>query len=1620
MANGRGWKLLTAVATLALVASAQAQTTRCLTRYEPIEAEDFDCADRGAAICDPLPASIYTGHGAEAVFQEPGFSGSTDGLIPGNQGSQAYPVNWSQTILRTDSGQDWFGLASPSYEISFAWGDPTDVTTAGVRATTSSVANLRLPSIHLEGTISFDIAVTAFKFNYATNSFGLQVPAETPGNAAVYMALGIKETGSDIALGDTDAGTGDLEIVYLPGSELIPAATNGFFADVLPGQLLPIGGKRMLASGEFWPPDASEFTHVEFDLGAIGANSGLVRGFPGGADGDGIPTSGDGMLDATSNGDGVNRGSLDSIIFTPDAGNSDAQYFFIYIDNIVLTSPEDDSSLVAPKVDGPLTETAPGTGTVTVSSIFNPCDSSDADSVELFRDGVSVGTTAPSGGVATFNSVVLTAGEKYTAKQTRDGITSDFSVPVEVFGPGVALADNFDSYVSQSELNEIWLDSISSPNPADAKLLLTSGGAASCPNFLKENNPAGANAARLYRSLGGAVNGTDEDPLWVTWNFKFTGSSTLNGRTRFELARFEGGSFTTGARSEGTAGITMFNQISGDLASQYNLTLRVTDNAQLGSNLTSNGWTNVADFYRVGSGVSRVIDRWHKMQIEVKSDTLNYFIDDVNVNPTPYEDGVPRPNNGGYTHVIIGEGFSNNNPTMYYDNVSVTIGSNGVNHPYGEPVPDAPTLQSPLFPGLDSITLTGISTNATEVVVLANGSTTIGSVTTTGFATTSISVPVTPLVFDDQITAYQVVGGESSCDSEIVAVIVPVVTIVEDILEPGETTVTVAGLEENLASSVRIYANGSTLIGSVSSPATDPVSVTVSPLVEGNQITATQVIGGLESLPSDSVLVRFRPPLKLSVTLALDEDGNLGGAPADFEFVGAASKSGSAPHGKPLLPETGVWQKFEFSLVPGVEPITDFAHFEGATGQGGSLTPDGGDYNIDSIFFSIDSNGPASSGPYTIYVDHLYYIDSGGNKVLISDAETTNPLPSVRGQSTSCLPTDTDCIGTEATALRALDGDTSIDGSQSVRFEWKWPNENPTNTLSVFRPSGENAVFPDNSLAVGFYVLFNDFTTNAVASPTLLEPNVGDVPFIRVQDVDLSATSVDLYRNGELYATEPAGGATVDFSLVSTNSVLLDQYAARQTTPAGTSEIGFPRGITTPPPPTVVSPASEGETSVSVDDVLVSVPNATTTQVTVLINGGSPVSENSAGFVTSPVVVSPVPGLIAGQLLTATQTVNGLVSEESDVVIVEATQTPCGIAYSESFDTDTSANWNINASSADNSYQFGFDWTTVGVPANPNTGNTLGLRLASNIASPSSVEAITLSPKNQLFGGDYRITFDMWMNAHGPFPAGGSGSTEWVTAGVGYDNTTVNQGGTSGSGGWFTCDTDGDTGRDYRAYKNASEQFAESGQFYAGTSSANNASQGTEDPYYAQFGNFEISSVVPNQTSMYPQQNGILDIGAQAFGWREVEIVRVGNTVTWSIDGLPIVRLDSSIGASFPLAGNISIGYMDIFSSVSGEPAVSFGLIDNLKVEGFPGGDCNANGIADGCPGETLATGDWDGDGNTDASDMAAFVDCLAGPNVDPNPSESFCVDACLTVFDLDSDGDVDLRDYRAMQDLLP
>jgi hypothetical protein len=181
----------------------------------------------------------------------------------------------------------------------------------------------------------------------------------------------------------------------------------------------------------------------------------------------------------------------------------------------------------------------------------------------------------------------------------------------------------------------------------------------------------------------------------------------------------------------------------------------------------------------------------------------------------------------------------------------------------------------------------------------------------------------------------------------------------------------------------------------------------------------------------------------------------------------------------------------------------------------------------------------------------------------------------------------------------------------------------------------------------------------------------------------------------------------------------------------------------------------------------------------------------------------------------------------------------------------------------------------------------------------------------------------MWINANGPFPDGGTGSSQLLTAGLGTDGSRVEWNTGTSDGVFFAIDGEGqasDTSPDIRAYISTTLQNTNSGVYVGGT---NTSIRRCSDAYY--------SNVFPGgQTAPASQaQTGGLAVGTVGFAWRDVVINRSGSKVEWFIDGLKIASVTNvSLAAS-----NIFVGYWDPFSSLSDNTNLSFGLVDNLRVE---------------------------------------------------------------------------------------
>jgi GH25 family lysozyme M1 (1,4-beta-N-acetylmuramidase) len=275
---------------------------------------------------------------------------------------------------------------------------------------------------------------------------------------------------------------------------------------------------------------------------------------------------------------------------------------------------------------------------------------------------------------------------------------------------------------------------------------------------------------------------------------------------------------------------------------------------------------------------------------------------------------------------------------------------------------------------------------------------------------------------------------------------------------------------------------------------------------------------------------------------------------------------------------------------------------------------------------------------------------------------------------------------------------------------------------------------------------------------------------------------------------------------------------------------------------------------------------------------------------------------------------------------------PQATLFADNFDANTATNWIQNKSSADTAVNFNFDYSTAGIPSAPNStnGSTSGVQLQANL-SAGAVAAVSISPTNKIFSGDYRLRFDAWINVNGPLPGGG-GSTEFLTAGLGTSGTRAEwTGNASADGHYFSANGDGgssDTATvtaDYNAYSSATVLAAGTGVYWAGTDTS---ARGNTNAYYTTV--FSNTPAAPAaQLAGYPLQTGSVTNGTFGMAWHDVIVSRRGSTVDWVVDG---ARFATISNATFT-ASNVFVGFWDPFSSLSANNDMNFGLVDNVRVE---------------------------------------------------------------------------------------
>jgi hypothetical protein len=270
------------------------------------------------------------------------------------------------------------------------------------------------------------------------------------------------------------------------------------------------------------------------------------------------------------------------------------------------------------------------------------------------------------------------------------------------------------------------------------------------------------------------------------------------------------------------------------------------------------------------------------------------------------------------------------------------------------------------------------------------------------------------------------------------------------------------------------------------------------------------------------------------------------------------------------------------------------------------------------------------------------------------------------------------------------------------------------------------------------------------------------------------------------------------------------------------------------------------------------------------------------------------------------------------------------LLYAQDFEADPTANWTVNGGPSDEAANFFFDYSTVGIPSAPSALGTRGMKLQANQSS-GIFGGMSVSPNGQNFGGSYTVKFDWWANFNGPFPMGGSGSTQLSTFGAGTSGTAAQWPGGTQDSIWFGATGDGNSSTDWRAYSpTGPTRYADTAtDIYAAGAFA--GSTNASDAYYAGFGNIGAPAA---QLALFPQQSGTTLIGSAGMAWHEVEIVVGLLNVTWTVDGLLIATvplLDDTVNTG----NNIFFGHSDTNATSSTDPndgALLFTLVDNIRV----------------------------------------------------------------------------------------
>jgi len=221
----------------------------------------------------------------------------------------------------------------------------------------------------------------------------------------------------------------------------------------------------------------------------------------------------------------------------------------------------------------------------------------------------------------------------------------------------VILSDDFDSYADQAAFSSVWSSTAATLYTLDTTF--GNGG-----QSVKLPSPASGTTGRYYRNLGGSYDGTDANPLVMSFDFYLESlGSTSNwagARMYMEIRSHTGGAYNTGSLQQLLA-IGVFNT-SNDTFSTSRYQGRVEFSSTNWNTLDQDDGNPANDPLRSAG--------WHNMAVEVMSTTVNFYVDGV------LAESEPRGNLGLFDSVILGSGLSDGTApqeTFWVDNFRVEI-----------------------------------------------------------------------------------------------------------------------------------------------------------------------------------------------------------------------------------------------------------------------------------------------------------------------------------------------------------------------------------------------------------------------------------------------------------------------------------------------------------------------------------------------------------------------------------------------------------------------------------------------------------------------------------------------------------------------------------------------------------------------------------------------------------------------------------------------------------------------------------------------------------------------------------------------------------------------------------